>query len=1609
MDGEIPTINIDQITPMSGILTGGIGVTITGSGFQKGTQVYFGTQLAEKTVIESDSVIETIVPASADPGAVAVTVVNPDDGSAVRDVGFVYISAENPDRAEVLGISPLIVIEGTETEIVLHGRNIIEAYENGLVALRCPSRVDLAISKVVTGGPDKSGIETLTYFLNATSTPALEPLERVTIQVLASRRSEAKEDLIVESSKQMFVVLPRDVPVPIAQTPSLSIDKPTMVVVLGTNLDGCTLEFAGDIKPHIQKSSEDSLYGLVTVPEKYLGEMQTTFSILDKSGIPVGQYNLSLASSSELKQSDPLPLYSESGPVAGYTIDLVQVPDQQFLGPTDVDAKIFDLKCELSNNNLSTNSANIGTIIFSYPFRFLIFNRVYLFPLFDGGGEVLGSDVLAEVGKLFTLRGSGILLAARIHITIIVIVIVIITIDFPWLYGGFNEFPEQFPNAIGTIIGGGIIDFEIILVISFLNALVLPDGRLRLLFVVDLTIGVHFTISSDGLRLNFIPNNTHFVRYYSILPFSDQFPCSGRFQLADDNGQTVFVDQFGGRRSFYFPRLAGECCLPWSFNLELARFIGTGNPETVQPPFSASYCLDAAPPGNGLRRPYIWSEPPPTGTPLTLEMDLGSSAELVVLAEPVDENGNPIGPPVDIKTLDHEVRFYLNQSLEVLDPDTLPDGHADSIEEGDNIIKAAVTSVRVLDDETEAPPAFSFYPGSIVAFNILSFLAQGRSPRVVPQGLPVSVDFNLPIADYVIEPKLAYEKTVPSGIELVEVDKIERLEPHETPRKYVLAAKVTAPVRTSNVTIKFPTATFAMKSGMGDQPLKLSKTGFQFGEGRETENDPKKFFSGNLVNQTELKLDVSQTQDLTKLIAFNNGDLFPNLFEEATTTITKFVPPGTKVTGSETKLNVKLSNMPTIINPPTSTATVGVSRTDFDFRIQNEETYEEYFRVFYQIRAILPRTTSTPPTNLEKLGNFAKNFETELNSNGTKNLISQGQELWKTGYEYVQFNEKEDRPLYYARLEALAVLRTYYKRSHSVEVPADLLNKFEWSSRGFEITAENRPVIKFDPTTKRKVIITGFDPFLLYSQPSRTNTSGIAALALNKESFPDAVVRSVIIPVRFRDFNTGLIEQIMTEGVKNSSLIMTCSWTQDYYFNIDRFGTRHRTNDVIDNEYELGGSTNPHGTSAPNYLETTLPYECPEVFFNGTLLHQQLNGGDYLVLNQYFFQTTPSGSGTPPVHGQPSSYEKSTTVPASTGELDQGSGGDYLSNEIFYRTAKVRKENQPGLPTGHLHVRQRTISGTVPAGIPLTMTGDQIYQSVKDALGRFLNAIKRLTFPDTNITAPTTKSITVTNTGSTAQTITDKNFISGLTIFELTTTLPTTIAARASKDFEFKFKPVDVKNYIDTVQLKNSAGKVLHCVQMEGKGIDPISSMPPIVNFPDTVINMENTIAARIKNLTASQTVILKSAIIDPPFSLLTTLPVTIAPGAEVVFNLKFNPTTIDNFTDDLELKDDSNNLLLKVRLSGKGIAQPPIPVVATFTPRSGYPGQSIIVTGENFINVDEVRIGDDIVYHEAPVNSTQIEIIAGDVGGKIKIKTASGEGTSALVFFVRPIRNLPD
>jgi len=866
------------------------------------------------------------------------------------------------------------------------------------------------------------------------------------------------------------------------------------------------LQFESGVQTHFQQSEDDSVASFVTLDPEMVKKSSTQISLLDTQGNPVGQYELSIAESSNLKQSDPIPTEVEikgegvtipldETTKAGFAIDLVPVSDQRYLGPTAEDSVVYDLRGELPTN-LAFNSFGFQVVIVDYWITFPIINRVFLWSIFDAGGDDIG-DIIprAQAGRLFNMRASGVLFAARVEITIHVTVILIITIiDIPWLYGGFNEFPEQFPNAIGIVISGVII-VDIFIEIYFLSALVKPDGRLRLLYVIGLVINVHFTISTNGRELRF-GNFWHRVDYINIQPFTDQFLCNGRFQLADDNGQTLFIDSQGGRNAFYFAHSAGECCTPWTFNIQLVRFIAGGAEQVIRPPFTASMCLNAEPSSKRLRV-TITSVPPPQGVPSTLVMNVADSAIIKAIAEPVDESGNPTGePPRELSEFGYDVTFY-QQPLplpQVLDPNYLLPGNALAVEEGSNVIHAAATSEPVIGPDEEA----GFWLGSILGFDILRFFSAGQEPRLVlGPGLPVTVN---PLAGSIrVETSLGYRNA--SNV-VVSTSDIERYEPVESQqREYFLAIRPSFPPGISfPQTIKFKVKAAQIRGASGNasiKPLEIENAVFR--RNRATADQPQQFFTGDMisVNHEVAMTFNSPPADANEWIEVKSNnqrfDLKPNQLEvgplAADANLTKLVPPGRAVGNRDVFLTVLFHRPP---DTPTGDSVV-LYPSELKLKVVNDETFEEYLRVFVEAQDILSSNSITNSRIRDTFKNFYNALQGTVQSGTTPPpsnnlLITQGKTFWANCVDFVQNYAKDDRVLYYFRLLATALLRSHYRR-HNISTTdfQKALKMFDWSSRGLETTDGVDASIPFPAGTARKAIVTGFDPFVLPEMPDRAN------------------------------------------------------------------------------------------------------------------------------------------------------------------------------------------------------------------------------------------------------------------------------------------------------------------------------------------------------------------------------------------------------------------------------------------------------------------------------------------------------------------------------------------
>lgn len=313
------------------------------------------------------------------------------------------------------------------------------------------------------------------------------------------------------------------------------------------------------------------------------------------------------------------------------------------------------------------------------------------------------------------------------------------------------------------------------------------------------------------------------------------------------------------------------------------------------------------------------------------------------------------------------------------------------------------------------------------------------------------------------------------------------------------------------------------------------------------------------------------------------------------------------------------------------------------------------------------------------------------------------------------FANPDDRILYWTRLRMLVVLQDHPHMLRSTGDARELVRRFEDHSRGFNS-------ISF-PGSGKKVLVSGYDPFFLkdiqgVEYPHKgnilqSNPSGAAALVLHGKTFNvsgvgDIHVQSVMFPVRYRDFEQdggkGIVEQVFERYINPAhpnyvpvDTIITMSQGHVHRFDVDRFPCRNRKGEP-DNEGK-GKPKNPSfsfpSTPAGNeFYATTLPVanivpatnpptEKFPIYFNQTYIYNLVAGGTKKYEIDNIEGPTPIGNnpnGNDPTNLLP------INQPAGAIRSVTGSGGNYLSNEIFYRVSLMRTAHAPSLKTGHLHV-----------------------------------------------------------------------------------------------------------------------------------------------------------------------------------------------------------------------------------------------------------------------------------------------------------------------------------
>jgi pyrrolidone-carboxylate peptidase len=317
-------------------------------------------------------------------------------------------------------------------------------------------------------------------------------------------------------------------------------------------------------------------------------------------------------------------------------------------------------------------------------------------------------------------------------------------------------------------------------------------------------------------------------------------------------------------------------------------------------------------------------------------------------------------------------------------------------------------------------------------------------------------------------------------------------------------------------------------------------------------------------------------------------------------------------------------------------------------------------------KTAMPHLLAPFETQISKL---SSSLATAKNSQEVDTLlISAGQVLWNNARQQAR-QTTDDRPLYWARLTM-----TQQIRDGKMGFDANAAQRNSWLAL-FEQSSRGIQDIRYTQGVKR-ILLTGFDPFLLDRNINQSNPSGLAALLLDGKFIEvngqQAQIETVIAPVRFADFDAGFVEDLLTPYFKLPvDLIVTVSMGRKD-FDLERYPGLRRSADFPDNLNIKTGGT----------LKTpVLPLLKGSALAGAEFVEFGLPAKAMLAVQQPFS-----------VHDNCtiSSLRQKDFCPKNLAELAkevsvEGSGGGYLSNEISYRSLRLRDQLGAKIPVGHIH------------------------------------------------------------------------------------------------------------------------------------------------------------------------------------------------------------------------------------------------------------------------------------------------------------------------------------
>ncbi len=262
--------------------------------------------------------------------------------------------------------------------------------------------------------------------------------------------------------------------------------------------------------------------------------------------------------------------------------------------------------------------------------------------------------------------------------------------------------------------------------------------------------------------------------------------------------------------------------------------------------------------------------------------------------------------------------------------------------------------------------------------------------------------------------------------------------------------------------------------------------------------------------------------------------------------------------------------------------------------------------------------------------------------------------LWTHACADVQRGRFDDRALYWGRL-----------------LLHKALQEGRWKNLTRIVERSSRQLEPANPNGVLSAVIAGFDPFNLDSTLTQCNPSGVFALALNGQRISGLRIRSMVFPVRYTDFDAGIVEQALTPVLRSptTKMVVTVSMGR-IGFDLERFPGKCRGLNRLDNQNAaISDGKKPFDPLlvGPNFLESTLP-------IHDTIQKLDIRTRRHVTDNRHV-RTVEDGK----VHVSSLNELKDKRALA-------GSGGDFLSNEISYRALNLQTALHTELPIGHIHV-----------------------------------------------------------------------------------------------------------------------------------------------------------------------------------------------------------------------------------------------------------------------------------------------------------------------------------